>query len=717
MADTKTADPETPVPIDQASPPRQRDAGSHTLATGIAVLATLIGLIFFAWLVLFVTKGRFLKHTFERFASYHTGRDVKVAGDFNLYFDPFATKFLAEGLTISNPAWASKPNLFQAKLIDTRIATFSFLFGNQSKVNWINLIDGAADFEWNAKHDANTWTFGGPKTKGKPFRMPLIQRAEIDGTTLRYRDPNMQLSVDVAFQAIHGQDNKFGNAIRFTGNGTMRGHPFRLWGSQSAPNELVASGANKFEAHAEGVRSHVDVAGTLPGVTIIEGADLSVGASGRNIRDLFDLIGVAVPDTRKYHLKAHLVKQGQEYRFTRITGYYGASDLAGNFTAKVPATPEGRMFMSANLVSRHVDIIDVGPFIGYEPTALQTKGATAAATTQHKKDGIPRILPDAPLRSDAIRTFDAKVNYKIATITQPFVPISNIVLGLDLDHSLLKLSPLNFDVAGGHLKSDIAINARTDAVQTDYDIRLSPTPIGKLLYKSGVTDAPASGTMTARVKMHGTGDSLRKSLASSSGRIAIILPKGTFWTQYIQLSEFDVGVFVQKLLQDKLKKPVEVNCGLIGFTVRDGIAAADPILIDTDKNVMAAKGGFSFKDESLSLSFRADAKKFSLFSGQSPIGIGGYFAQPKMQIISPQLLTRAGAGIALGVVASPVAALLAFVDPGDAKSAACGPVLAGATAAAQRTTKGDPRKDVGAGKSADVKAEAAAKKKSEKLFH
>jgi hypothetical protein len=44
--------------------------------------------------------------------------------------------------------------------------------------------------------------------------------------------------------------------------------------------------------------------------------------------------------------------------------------------------------------------------------------------------------------------------------------------------------------------------------------------------------------------------------------------------------------------------------------------------------------------------------------------------------------------------------VLAFVDIGDAKSAACGPVLAGANAASQRTTKGKPRDDVGRGTTA-----------------
>src|SRR4051812_34167196 len=175
MAEIYNITPEGVTRPATTPPPRRRDAGTHTLATGISILATLVGLVFLAWLVLFVTKGRFLKHTFERIASSHTGRTVKVAGDFNLYLDPFATKFLAEGLTISNPAWASRPNLFQAKLIDTRIDTLSFLFGDQSKVNWINLVDGAADMEWDAKHQHNTWTFG--KGGGKPFQMPLIQRA------------------------------------------------------------------------------------------------------------------------------------------------------------------------------------------------------------------------------------------------------------------------------------------------------------------------------------------------------------------------------------------------------------------------------------------------------------------------------------------------------------------------------------------------------------
>src|SRR3546814_6389959 len=94
------------------------------------------------------------------------------------------------------------------------------------------------------------------------------------------------------------------------------------------------------------------------------------------------------------------------------------------------------------------------------------------------------------------------------------------------------------------------------------------------------------------------------------------MPSGAFGPRKTELAELDIGTFVQKMFEKKLKDPVQINCGLIAFTVLNGVAAAYPILIDTSKNVMLGRGGFSFKNEALDLAFRADSKKFSLFSGQ-----------------------------------------------------------------------------------------------------
>jgi len=426
-------------------------------------------------------------------------------------------------------------------------------------------------------------------------------------------------------------------------------------------------------------------------MTELEGSDLRVRVLGANLARLFDFLGVAVPDTRSYRFTSHLTKAGDEWRFSRLNGAFGESDLAGKMAI---SQPNNRLKIVADLKSRSVDIVDVGPFIGYDPRKLAAEGKEGAIT---QVAGTPRVLPDAQLRVDALRNFDAHVNYAVRDVRAPNLPVSNIALTLDLDRSLLKLSPLTLDMSRGHLASDIIINARQQPVVTDYDIRLAPTPMGTLLAGWGVADSGTTGVVKAHVQLRGVGNTVHDSLAASNGRIAIILPKGTMWTRNIQLSELDIGTFITKMFADKLKKPVEIDCGLIAFTVRDGVAAADPILIDTSKNVITGRGNFSFKDESLNLALRADGKKFSLFSGQSPVGINGHFAAPGLQVITPELLTRAGVAAGLGLVATPLAAVIAFIDPGDAKSAACGPVLNGAHAVAQRTSTGEPRKDVGTG--------------------
>lgn len=655
-------------------------------------LAGLIALLLMAWLILFTTRGSFLKGPFERISSRVTQREVKIAGGFQFYLNPINVKFRAEGLTISNPRWATRPNFFESRRIDTDISLGSLIFGDKARVRQLLLDQGHVDLEWDARGQRNTWTFGDSDRKGEPLTLPLVRRAAITGTTLRYRDPPMQLVTDIKFEAIRAANTRFATEdVRFDGTGTLRSRAFTLNGTLLSPNETVTGGRNRFLLNARAVSDNLQVSGTLPGMTELEGAALTVKVRGANLARLFDFLGVVVPDTRSYRFTSQLTKAGDEWRFSRLNGAFGESDLAGAMTI---SRPNDRLRIEADLKSRSVDIVDVGPFIGYDPRKLDAQGADGAIT---QVAGTPRVLPDAQLRVDALRNFDARVNYAVRDIRAPDLPVSNIALTLDLDNSLLKLSPLTMDMSRGHLSSDIIINARQQPVVTDYDIRLAPTPMGTLLAGWGVAESGTTGVVKARVQLRGLGNTVHDSLAASNGRLAIILPKGTMWTQNIQLSELDIGTFVTKMFADKLKKPVEINCGLIAFTVRDGVAAADPILIDTAKNVITGRGNFSFKDESLDLALRADGKKFSLFSGQSPVGINGHFAKPGLQVITPELLTRTGAGAGLGLVASPLAAVIAFIDPGDAKSAACGPVLSGARAIAQRTKKGEPRKDVGTG--------------------
>ena len=642
--------------------------------TAIGIVAVLP----LCWLVLYITKGRFLRHPFERLVGSLTHRPVTVRGDFQLYFAPFQMKLVADGLSIGNPSWATRPMLFTADRLDARIAPLSLIFGRR-RLYALTMDKGVVDLEWNAAHTTNSWTFS-EKKGGAPLEFPLIDRAVVSGTTLHYRDPRMRLLAEIDFDTVRSTDARIGRSVTFDGKGVVRDTPFTVTGALLSPDETVARGRNRLKLRAVAANNVIGVAGVLPSVADIEGVPLAVAARGRNVDELLGIIGVIVPETRAYRMTAQLVKTGSEYRFRRLVGRFGDSDITGRFTVNNGGP---RVHIAATLATRTLDIVDVAPFIGYNPDIVATRGFQAAARAAGAAPAL--MLPDAPLRVAALGQFDANVRYSVKTVRSRKIPLSDIALTLALKNGVMTLSPLTLSMARGNVAADVTIDTRQRPADTHYDIRLAPTPMGRLLAGFGVLEAGTTGVIKGRLQLEGRGDTIHDSLSTANGRIAATMPRGTMWARNVQLAELDVGTFAQKMFQGRLKEPVQINCGLIGFTVRNGVAAADPILIDTAKSVIVGRGGFSFRTERMDLAFRADGKKFSLFSGQSPVGLGGYFSEPSISVISPQLLTRAGAGLGLAVLAAPPAAILAFVDVGDAESAACGPVLAGARAKAQRT--------------------------------
>jgi len=694
-SDSVDAAPQPPAdpvpPADPASPaprtPEERRARRRRIIRN-SVLGVL-GAVFAAWLVLFVTKGRFLKRPFESIVGRLTHRQVGVAGDFQLYFAPLRIKFVAEGLRLSNPSWATRPDLFYADRIEARIAPLSLIWGKR-RIYALDLVNGAVDLEWNRAHTTNSWTFS-DKKGGEPLEFPRIDVASVRGTRVRYLDPRMQLLANLSVDPITSRDARIGRAVGVKGDGTIRATPFTVTAQLLSPDATANRGQNRLVATAHAAGNTVDMAGTLPTIADIENVPLRTRARGRDLSTLVGIIGVVLPRTRDYRLSAQMVKAGDEYRFTRLSGTAGATDLAGRFTV----TNGERIHMDASLATRQLDIIDAAPFIGYNPDIVAARGAVAAAAATGAAP--QRIMPDARFPVETMRRFDADLKWTVGQVRSRNLPISDIDLTLKLERGRLSLSPMTFAMARGNVAADAVFDTSVRPSAVSYDIRLAPTPMGRLLAGYGVIEAGTTGTIRGRIQLKGRGDTIHDGLSTAAGRIAFVMPAGSFWTRNIQLAEIDLGTFAQKMFEGKLEKPVRINCGLVAFSVRNGVAAADPILIDTSKNVILGRGGFSFRNEAMDLAIRADAKKFSLFSGQSPVTLGGYFAAPSLKIISPDLVARAGAGLGLAIAATPVAGLLAFVDVGDAKAAACGPVLSGARAAAQRTAKGEARDDVGRG--------------------
>jgi hypothetical protein len=213
----------------------------------------------------------------------------------------------------------------------------------------------------------NTWTFGDPNVKGEPFKFPIIGRANVTDTRGPLHRSQRCSSLPTSMSAISPRAARKSTArCPSTARARCAASPSRCTGAILSPNSTVTFGKTNFEMHAKSGATYLDLNGVLPAATQIEGSDLNLKVRGPNIRLLFDFLGAAAPDTRAYVFTSKLTKVGGEWRFTHINGRYGASDLHGAMTISFP---KERLFIDATLNSNLVDIIDVGPFIGYAPAS------------------------------------------------------------------------------------------------------------------------------------------------------------------------------------------------------------------------------------------------------------------------------------------------------------------------------------------------------------
>jgi len=129
-------------------------------------------------------------------------------------------------------------------------------------------------------------------------------------------------------------------------------------------------------------------------------------------------------------------------------------------------------------------------------------------------------------------------------------------------------------------------------------------------------------------------------------------------------------------LLKKYQEETTVRCAVASFQSHDGILTAQSLVVDTEPVLITGKGEIRLDSEALNLEFRGQPKTWRLMRLRSPVLIGGTLAHPSIGVDPHTTLGQTGAAVALGVLLTPLASMLAFVDPGLAKDADCTALLA-----------------------------------------
>jgi uncharacterized protein involved in outer membrane biogenesis len=638
-------------------------------------------------------------------ASDATGREVKIGniqGEWSL-----RPRIAFQDVHFANAEWSKDPEMFAAEELAFTI-DLPQLLRRRLVLPTIDLKKPRVVLERTLKGESN-WTFGAKAAAdvAKPenrFEMPLIGRLAIEEGSLVYRDPKAGVDLDGKVSTVVGTGGEGKGQVKVEGKGALHGEPFtlRLFGGSLL---MLRETDEPYPLTIELVTgsTQAKVSGSLEDPIKFEGLNLDVNLKGDNLARISKMTGVPLPLTPPYDIKARLYREEDLFLLRDIDGTMGYSDLQGMLRID---TKGERPYIEADLTSKTLDYRDVGSLIGIDPakyqeadrkqqekkeTAKQENKQTqsaevearenaddrgAAARKARKAEEVPaeqrRVLPDAPLAVEQVRNTDAKVKFRGQKVMAPNVPLSGVALDLEMKNGVLRIKPLTVGVAGGKTIADIKIDATKEMVQTDYDIKLQGYELERFLNEAGLKDA-GRGKIYGRIVLAGPGNTLQKSLANANGNIRFVMYGGEISTLAMEAVGVDVGEALGFLV--KGDKPAQIRCMAADMPVESGTIRINFFILDTTDTLVQVEGTADLAAERLDMRIVAHPKDPSPLSARTPITIRGPFAKPSIGVEAAPLAARAAGALALGALLTPLAAILAFIEPGLEKDSDCGKLL------------------------------------------
>ena len=238
----------------------------------------------------------------------------------------------------------------------------------------------------------------------------------------------------------------------------------------------------------------------------------------------------------------------------------------------------------------------------------------------------------------------------------------------------MTLAPLDFGVAGGHLVSNITMDARGAMIRTRADVSARKVRLDRLFpgFKSSQFN---SGLISGRARLDTTGNSVSQMLSGADGDVGLMMEGGSISELVARLSNLDLARALTIYLTGDKELPV--RCMVTQLEGTKGRFDVKTMVIDTSKTKITGAGHVDFAQEALALKLITKPKDFSLVALRGPIEVSGSFENPAVR---PDLRNAVGRGLlaaALGFVSGGVGLLVPFVELGGEKDSDCAELVRG----------------------------------------
>jgi AsmA family protein len=655
---------------------------------GIAVVVALLALLiaFFPWDMLRGPLNRYVSDKMGRRFEITRHLDVKVGR---------TTRILADGIEVANPEWANDPLLLKADGAEIDIELLPLL-RKHFVLPQIKLTKPQLGLQMEPD-GRRSWAIG--RDTKNPTNAPDIGALVVDQGSAHFvatghgADIRTTFAIDGPLQVAPAAQAASASAsaapaggteqfpLQFDAKGTWEKQPFAAHGRTGNVIALRGPMQHPFpaeiEASAAGTTLHAR--GSVASLATLDGADAQFTVQGKDLQELYRLVGIVLPATPRYSLQGNVSKHGDVWQIAGINGKLGASDLHGDLSFdrshKVP-------LLTGKLESKSLDFDDLAPLVGLPEQAHsaaavpQVKGAHPVPVTAAPKvrGGTRRVLPTAAIDLDRLHRMNADVTYVASKVSNvKGLPIDRLNVHVALNDGRLVLDPMKVGFAGGTITGRMRIDGNSNPAVAEAHLDARSLEFNKL-FPGFKTTRASFGRLAGDIDLKGRGNTVAQMLGTSNGAVALLMGSGEISELLVALADLDGGELLKVLASGDKNKQVELRCAAAAFDVKNGLMNTRAFVVDTEKSVIYGQGDLSLANESMDLTLRPYPKDMSILSLRAPLRVSGDFAKPKFGPDKGALASRAGLTLAAGAL-SPLVALATTLESGPGKDANCGPAL------------------------------------------
>ena len=637
----------------------------------------------------------FLAAPLQNFLSDKLDRKVRFAGE-GTPAAGFAVRFVGgirlhtPLLAIAAPAWSTAPNMLRAEDVALQLRYADLWRAYQGGPIRVHRLQ-ARTLDGNIERLADgraSWQFGkAPAVADKPdtpIRLPQFGSLQVNSGLVHYTDAPLAVGMDASLSLVPdttAADGRSMTVAKVEANGRYRKLPLKILLTSSAV--LPSQGGNPavlpvaVVINATVGRAQLDFKGSAPDALQPHNFSGHFSLKGPSLAAVGDPVGVTLPTTAAFRTDGTLVKTGGHWQVVIDDATVGASRLTGAFSYET----SGRVpMLSGKLDGSRLLLADLGPVVGTTSAEMADVAAPMAVNAK----GKGRVLPARPFDLAALRSMDANVLVHIGEVNlnTPYLePLQPLSVHLRLNKGVLRLDDLVARTAQGQLRGDLALDGRTATALWTADLRWDAVRLERWLKFNRPAGSPpyVSGQLYGQAKLAGQGRSTAEILASLNGTARTTLRNGTVSHLGVELAGLDIAQGLGMLVKGDDALPVQ--CAVADLVAKNGSFRPKVMVVDTADSAVWIDGSLSLATEALDLRAVVAPKDFSPLSVRTPIKVRGTFSQPEVSLEKAPLATKAAASLLLALV-SPLAAVLPWIDPGDADAAKRG--AAGCAALAAR---------------------------------